>query len=92
MTLEVLDIDRALPAMHEVAGRLTPSSWQHPGQVTWSARYALPDDLQHGPVGVFRVDGVAVGWSWVETRAYSPARNIFAVLRAWPKTWFDFAF
>jgi hypothetical protein len=26
----------------------------------------------------------------VETRAYSPARNIFAGLRDWPKTLFDF--
>lgn len=66
MTAEVLDIDRALPEMWAVASRLTPRSWQHPGQVAWSARYALPDDLDHGPVCVWRVDGLAVGWAWLE--------------------------
>jgi hypothetical protein len=33
-----------------------------------------------------------VCWSLVETRAYSPARNIFGRLRAWPKTCSDWAF
>ena len=33
-----------------------------------------------------------VCWSLVETRAYRPARNIFAGFRAWPKTLSDFAF
>ncbi|HTG73690.1 MAG TPA: hypothetical protein VMB70_07970, partial [Terriglobia bacterium] len=28
----------------------------------------------------------------VETRAYRPARNIFAGFRVWPKTCLDFAF
>jgi GNAT superfamily N-acetyltransferase len=67
VTDDVLDLDRALPEMPEVASRLTPGSWQHPGQVTWSARYALPEDLEHGPVWVHRVDGVPVGWAWVES-------------------------
>lgn len=67
MTHDVLDLEAALPVMHEVASRLTPGSWQHPGQVTWSARYALPEDLDHGPVGVFRVDGASVGWAWLES-------------------------
>ena len=67
MTTGVLDVDRALPAMHAVASRLTPDSWQHPGQITWSARYALPQDLDHGPVRVFRADGEPVGWVWVES-------------------------
>ena len=30
--------------------------------------------------------------SSVDTRAYRPARNIFAGLRAWPKTYLDFGF
>jgi len=67
VTVEVVDLDTALPAMHEVASRLTPRSWQHPGQVTWSARYALPEDLEHGPVSLFRVDGAPVGWAWLES-------------------------
>jgi hypothetical protein len=33
-----------------------------------------------------------VCWSLVETRAYSPARNILGRFRAWPKTWSDFVF
>jgi GNAT superfamily N-acetyltransferase len=67
VTSEVLDVDRALPEMHQVAARLTPVSWQHPGQVTWSARYALPDVLDHGPVHVFRDGGTPVGWAWLES-------------------------
>src|SRR5262249_46704167 len=38
----------------------------------------------------FRIASVC--WSLVETRAYNPARNIFAGLRDWPKTLPDFAF
>lgn len=60
-------VDSALPEMHAVAGRLTPTCWQHPGQVTWSARYALPEDLDHGPVHVVRRHGLPVGWAWVES-------------------------
>jgi predicted N-acetyltransferase YhbS len=60
-------IDEALPAMHALASRLTPGSWQHPGQITWSARYALPEDLSHGPVRVFERDGQPVGWAWLES-------------------------
>ena len=64
---EAVDLDRALPEMRAVASRLTPTSWQHPGQITWSARYALPEDLDHGPVRVFHADGLPVGWAWVES-------------------------
>ncbi|WP_202879307.1 GNAT family N-acetyltransferase [Nocardioides cynanchi] len=60
-------IDAALPAMHAVTSRLTPVVWQHPGQVSWSARYALPEDLQHGPVRVFTDAGGPVGWAWLES-------------------------
>ena len=67
MTGEAVDLDRALPEMRAVASRLTPTSWQHPGQITWSARYALPEDLDHGPVRVFHADGLPVGWAWVES-------------------------
>jgi predicted N-acetyltransferase YhbS len=60
-------VDAALPAMLAVASRLTPVSWQHPGQVAWSARYALPEDLSHGPVRVIERAGLPVGWAWVES-------------------------
>ncbi len=66
MIAEVVDVDRALPEMRAVASRLTPRSYQHPGQVAWSARYALPDDLDHGPVCLWRTGGRAVGWAWLE--------------------------
>ena len=46
MTDETLAIDRALPELQAVASRLTPGSWQHPGQVAWSASYALPEELK----------------------------------------------
>ena len=67
MTRGGLDVDEALAAMHAVASRLTPASWQHPGQITWSARYALPEDLDHGPVRIFHAGNVPVGWAWLET-------------------------
>ncbi len=67
MSGETVDIDGALPEMCAVASRLTPTSWQHPGQITWSARYAKPEDLEHGPVRVFHADGLPVGWAWVES-------------------------
>jgi GNAT superfamily N-acetyltransferase len=35
--------------------------------VAWSARYALPEDLEHGPVHVWRVGDRPVGWAWVES-------------------------
>ena len=66
MIAETLGVDAALPEMRAVASRLTPIAWQHPGQIVWSARYALPEDLEHGPVRVFRVDDTPVGWAWLE--------------------------
>ncbi len=64
----VATIDEALPAMQELASRIwTSTSRHHPGQLAWSARYALPADLDHGPVAVFRDQtGLVVGWAWAE--------------------------
>ncbi len=62
-----VDVELALADLHAVASRLTPRSWQHPGQVTWSVRYALPDQLHHGPARVFHADGRPVGWAWAES-------------------------
>ena len=63
-----LGIDEALPAMQELASRIwAPTSRHHPGQLAWSARYALPEDLDHGPVALFRDPaGTVVGWAWAE--------------------------
>jgi GNAT superfamily N-acetyltransferase len=67
VTGKAVGVDHALPEMRAVASRLTPTSWQHPGQITWSARYALPEDLEHGPVRVFRAGGRPAGWAWAES-------------------------
>src|ERR1700733_8050176 len=39
-----------------------------------------------------RICNGRVCWSWVDTRAYSPTRNIFVGACRWPKTLVDFAF
>lgn len=61
-------IDEALAPMQALASRLwSPSSRHHPGQLAWSARYALPEDLDHGPVAlVHDPDGHLAGWAWAE--------------------------
>lgn len=60
-------IDEALPAMQALASRIwTPASRHHPGQLAWSARYALPEELGHGPVELFHVGGEVVAWAWAE--------------------------
>jgi hypothetical protein len=64
---ENLDIDRALPDLQAVAAGQTPRSWQHPGQLAWSARFAMPADLDHGPALVLRAAGQPVGWAWAES-------------------------
>lgn len=69
MTLEgELSIDRALPLMQDLASRLwSPGARHHPGQLAWSARYALPEDLDHGPALLVRdAHGDLVGWAWAE--------------------------
>lgn len=58
-----LSVAEALPAMQDLASRLwSPASRHHPGQLAWSAAYALPAELDHGPV---LLDG-EVGWAWAE--------------------------
>lgn len=57
-------IDDALPTMQALASRLwSPESRHHPGQLAWSAAYALPEELDHGPVA--SIDGTA--WAWAES-------------------------
>jgi predicted N-acetyltransferase YhbS len=61
-------IDEALPEMQALASRLwSPASRHHPGQLAWSARFALPEVLDHGPVAVVHgPDGLAA-WAWAES-------------------------
>lgn len=67
--MEVLPVADALPAMQSLASRLwSPASRHHPGQLAWSAAYALPEELGHGPVAVVRDgDGDVVAWAWAES-------------------------
>ena len=65
--VEVLSIGEALPRMQALASRLwSPESRHHPGQLAWSAAYAVPEELDHGPVALVAVDGVDAGWAWQE--------------------------
>ena len=61
--MEVRPVADALPAMQALASRVwSPEARHHPGQLAWSAAYALPQDLDHGPVA--SIDGTA--WAWAE--------------------------
>lgn len=60
-------IEDALPAMQGLASRIwSPASRHHPGQLAWSAAYALPEELDHGPVALFHAGAELVGWAWAE--------------------------
>lgn len=61
--IEVRPITEALPAMQALASRVwSPEARHHPGQLAWSAAYAMPEDLDHGPVA--SIDATA--WAWAE--------------------------
>lgn len=67
MTLVESGIDEALPEMQALASRTwTPATRHHPGQLAWSARYGMPEDLGHGPVALLRAGGRLVAWAWAE--------------------------
>lgn len=68
MTSTVLPIAEALPAMQALASRLwSTGSRHHPGQLAWSAAYALPEELDHGPVLLGGDPGEPVAWGWAES-------------------------
>jgi predicted N-acetyltransferase YhbS len=63
-----LGIDEALGPMQALASRLwSPHSRHHPGQLAWSARYAEPQVLQHGPVAVVHGRDGLDAWAWLES-------------------------
>ena len=63
-----LAIDDALARMQALASRLwSPASRQHPGQLAWSARYAEPQVLEHGPVAVVHGRDGIDAWAWLES-------------------------
>jgi GNAT superfamily N-acetyltransferase len=65
--VEVLSIGDGLPRMQTLSSRLwSPASRHHPGQLAWSAAYAVPEELDHGPVAFVVADGVDLGWAWRE--------------------------
>jgi predicted N-acetyltransferase YhbS len=60
-------VAEALPAMQELASRTwTPEARHHPGQLAWSAAYALPQELDHGPVALWTAGTEVVAWAWRE--------------------------
>jgi len=66
--MQVVDVGEALPRMQALASRLwSPDARQHPGQLAWSVAYALPEDLDHGPVAIASTDGMDTAWAWQET-------------------------
>jgi GNAT superfamily N-acetyltransferase len=65
---DLLTIDEGLPRMQALASRTwTSRSRHHPGQLAWSARYAEPQELEHGPVAVWQEHGADVAWAWLES-------------------------
>jgi predicted N-acetyltransferase YhbS len=70
-----LSIDEALPRMQALASRAMATagasrSRHHPGQLAWSARFAEPKDVEHGPVAVFSEGGADVAWAWLESPSW----------------------
>lgn len=70
---ERLAIEPALLRMQALASRIwTPEARHHPGQLAWSAAYALPEDLDHGPVFLASSGSDSSGaedlaWAWLES-------------------------
>ncbi|MFC5177195.1 hypothetical protein [Nocardioides taihuensis] len=87
-----LGIDEALGPMQALASRLwSPQSRHHPGQLAWSARYAEPQVLRHGPVAVVHGRDGLDAWAWLESSDWlelcvDPQRpELVAELVAWAR-------
>ncbi len=62
----------ALPEMQELTSRCwSPDGFRHPGQLSWSVGYALPDDLGHGPVRLWHVGGEVAAYAWLESPTWA---------------------
>ena len=44
----------------------TPDGFRHPGQLAWSLGYALPEDLDHGPVRLWYDGDEVAAYAWLE--------------------------
>ena len=67
MTLLVQAVSEALPAMQDLTTRCwRPDGFRHPGQLAWSVGYALPEDLEHGPVRLWYDGGELAAYAWLE--------------------------
>ncbi len=66
--MEVVPVAEGLPRMQALASRLwSRESRQHPGQLAWSVGYAVPEELDHGPVALASVGDLDVAWAWQES-------------------------
>jgi GNAT superfamily N-acetyltransferase len=60
-------VSEALPAMQDLASRCwSPDGFRHPGQLAWSVGYALPEDLDHGPVRLWYDGEEVAAYAWLE--------------------------
>ena len=65
--MEVMTVAAGLQRMQALASRLwSRAARQHPGQLAWSVGYAMPEELEHGPVAIASVGGADVAWAWQE--------------------------
>ena len=72
MTTPVQDVAEALPAMQDLTSRCwTPDGFRHPGQLAWSLGYALPEDLEHGPVRLWYDGGEVAAYAWLESPTWA---------------------
>ena len=66
--MEVVPVAEGLPRMQALATRLwSRESRHHPGQLAWSVGYAVPEELDHGPVALASVADRDVAWAWQES-------------------------
>ena len=68
----ILSAAEALPAMQRLASRCwTPDGFRHPGQLAWSLGYALPEDLEHGPVRLWYDGDEVAAYAWLESPTWA---------------------
>jgi predicted N-acetyltransferase YhbS len=75
-TIEEGTIDEGLARMQALASRTMAAvgasrARHHPGQLAWSARYAEPAAVTHGPVAFWPGGGADAAWAWLESPTWA---------------------